>query len=132
MAILISRYERRDSADRDTMARAALDVCRANRAADGMRSARFYWINSDTLALMFDAESAEAFDRPPSPDQARTGFALADLARNVGIERWIDAGVGEQAHRAAGRWDWGWRPPVRARVSIDSGGAGLAQPGTAR
>jgi hypothetical protein len=68
-----------------------------------MRSARFYWTNADTVALMFDAESAEVFDRQPSGDQARTGFALADLARNVGIERWMDAGAGEQTYRTAGR-----------------------------
>jgi len=103
MAILISRYERRDGVDRDAMARAALDVCRANRAAQGMRQARFYWVNADSIALMFDAESAEVFDHQPSPDQARTMFGLADLARNVGIERWAEARDGEQAYRAAGR-----------------------------
>lgn len=103
MAILISRYERRDGADRDAMAGAALDVCRANRAAQGMRSARFYWTNTDTIVLMLDAESQEVFDRPGSSDQLRTAFALADLARNTGLERWADARDGEQAYRGAGR-----------------------------
>lgn len=103
MAILISRYERRDGADRETMARGALDVCRANRAVQGMRSARFYWINTDTIVLMLDADSQEVFDRPGSSDQLRTAFALADLARNVGAERWADARDGEQAYRGAGR-----------------------------
>ncbi|MCC6961564.1 MAG: hypothetical protein IT301_17075 [Dehalococcoidia bacterium] len=103
MAILISRYERRDAADRDALGRAALDVCRANRAVSGMRSARFYWTNTDTVALLLDAESQEVFDRPGTPDQLRAAFALSDLARNVGSERWTSAGEGEAAFRGAGR-----------------------------
>lgn len=102
MAIQISRFERRDSADRDAMARAALDVCRAGRASEGARSARFFWTNTDSVAFTFDAESAEVFDRP-TPELVRAWFALTDLARETGFERWGDAGDGERAYRAAGR-----------------------------
>lgn len=103
MAILISRYERRDAADRDAMGRAALELCRACRAVEGYRSMRFYWTSADGIAFISDAESQEVFDRPGTPDVLRAAFALSDLARNVGSERWTSAGEGEAAFRGAGR-----------------------------
>lgn len=99
MAIQITRWERRDNADRDALGHAALNHCRAVRATEGMRSARFYWANTDTIAVLADAESQEVFDRPPTPDGAKAAFALSDLARPVGMERWMEPGAGEQAFR---------------------------------
>ena len=103
MAILIDRWERRDNADRNALGTAALDLCRAVRAAEGTRSARFYWNGPDAIALLWDAESAEVFDRPPTQPAARAVFALADLARNTGSERWSEPGRAQETYRLAGR-----------------------------
>ena len=103
MAMQVSWWERRDSADRDALGHAALAYCRAARAQPGVRSARFYWLGPDTLVLVEDVESldipAEAFQA----DQARTLFALADLAQRTRAERWQDPGQGEAFYRLAGR-----------------------------
>lgn len=103
MPLSISRWERRDNSDRDAFARAALDLCRAWRAEDGVRGARFYWASADTLVTMLDAESPEVFDRQPNAMRGRALFALSDLARNLGNERWGDARTGEEAFHIAGR-----------------------------
>ena len=103
MAIQIGHWERRDGADREKLAMAALDLCRANRAVDGMRSVRFYWTGPDNIVLQSDAESFEVFDRPFGADSARAAFALSDLARATGSERWTDPRAGENVYRTAGR-----------------------------
>jgi hypothetical protein len=48
---------------------------------------------------LMDAESQEVFDKPPTPELATALFALSDLARPVGSERWMEAAAGEQAFR---------------------------------
>jgi hypothetical protein len=101
--MLVSRWERRDSADRDALGRAALDLCRVNRANAGVRSARFFWGSTDHVVFLTEAESAEVFDRPATPEQARAAFALSDLARPVSTERWADARAGEDTFHRAGR-----------------------------
>lgn len=103
MAIQVGHWERRDSADREALARAALDLCRANRAAKGMRGSRFYWMGADTIVIQSDAESFEVFDKPASPETARAVFVLADLARPAGGERWSEPRLGEEIYRLAGR-----------------------------
>ena len=99
MAMLVSYWERRDNADRERFGRAALDYCRAVRGQGGVRSARFYWLNPETLVLALDVESLEIGDRLRTPEVAQAGFALADLARPTRMERWGDAGRGEELYR---------------------------------
>ena len=103
MAMQVSWWERRDHADRDAFGQAALAHCRALRGQEGMRSARFYWLGPDTMVLVEDVESLDIPSAGLTPDQARTLFALADLARQTRRERWQDAGRGEAFYRLAGR-----------------------------
>ncbi len=106
MPLHIGKWERRDSADRDAFARAALTSCRATKAQDGIRSSRFYWANADTVAIVTDAEPG-AFGpgsaRQPSSDEAKALFELSDLAHPVSFESLGEAKAGEDAYRAAGR-----------------------------
>ncbi len=103
MAMQVSWWERRDQADRDALGRAALEHCRALRTSEGLRSARFYWLGPDTLVLVEEVESLDVPSETMQPDQARTLFALADLARQTRYERWQDPGQGEAFYRLAGR-----------------------------
>ena len=103
MALQVSWWERRDHADRDALGRAALAHCRALRAGEGMRSARFYWLGPDALVLVEDVESLDIPSEAMAADQAQTFFALADLARQTRAERWQDPGRGEAFYRLADR-----------------------------
>ena len=103
MAMQVSWWERRDPADRAALGRAALDHCRALRASEGMRGARFFWLGPDELVLVEEVESLDVPGEAMQADQARTLFALADLARRTRFERWQDPGSGEAFYRLAGR-----------------------------
>ncbi len=103
MPIQVGRWERRDTADRNALGKAALDVCRANRAVEGVRGSRFFWASTDHIVTMTEAESADVLNRPATADQARTIFALSDVARPVSNERWADARAGEDTFHRAGR-----------------------------
>lgn len=102
MAIQLTRWERRDGADRNELGSAALEVCRASRRAEGAQSCRFYWSSTDGIAILWEAESAQVFDRPATADQARAMFALSDLAHPSGMERWADPRAGREAYQLAG------------------------------
>lgn len=101
MDIGMSRWERREGADRDQLGRAALAYCRALRGSDGVHGARFYWANPDALVVLTEAESAAVLYRQASPEVARATFALADLARQTGAETLFDAKAAEAMYRAA-------------------------------
>ncbi len=103
MAFLLQHCDRRDTADRAQFGEAAYGLCRALRGSDGIRNARFYWVNADRIVILTEAESMADFDRPPKPDAASALFRLADLARFTDEERWFDPGVGEDTYRMAGR-----------------------------
>jgi hypothetical protein len=55
------------------------------------------------MVVLTEADSAHFFDDEPKPEAAKALFALADLARGEGLERWIDPRDGEAAYRTAGR-----------------------------
>ena len=101
MAMLVNYWQRRDSADRDAFARAAVNYCRAVRAHEGVRGSRYYWFHPDTVVQLTDGESLEVFDQPPTAEQAKALFALDDLARMIRTERWADARQGEETYRMA-------------------------------
>jgi phenylalanine-4-hydroxylase len=102
MTMQVSYWERRDSADRESFGRAALNFCRATRVAPGIRSARFYWHSVDTVVVQTDAESPEALDGLLMISEVGAAvYALSDQARHVRFERWAEAGVGEQNYRRA-------------------------------
>ena len=56
MPLHVTKRERRDGADRDALGTAALTMCRFARSNEGVRNARFYWANIDTVAIIVDAE----------------------------------------------------------------------------
>ena len=103
MAFLLQHCERRDGADRIEFGEAAYGLCRALQGSDGIRRARFYWVNADRIAVLTEAESREDFDRLPRSELAGALFRLADLARFIDEERWFDPAVGEDTYRMAGR-----------------------------
>ncbi len=103
MALRATYWERRDNADRQALGNTAYDFCRASRGVEGVRNCRFYWTNADNIVTLAEAESAEVFDRPGTPELGKAAFALADVARSVRDERWIEPREGVEAYRQAGR-----------------------------
>ena len=103
MALRATHWERRDASDREAFGNAAYDFCRASRAVQGMNNCRFYWINTDTLVILAEAESPEVFDPPGGPEHGKAVFALGDLAHQIRDERWVEPRSGQEAYRQAGR-----------------------------
>jgi len=103
MAIMLTKWERRESTDREALGNAAFVLCREQRARPGVTGCRFFWTNPDEVAVLAEAESAQVFDEPPNPEMNRALFGLADIARQTVTERWIDPRDGMAAYRAAGR-----------------------------
>jgi hypothetical protein len=103
MAIIVGRWERRDSADRQDLGSAALAYCQAIKTRDGVRSSRFFWVSPDRIVIQTEAESQQVFDQPPDAETGKALFALADLAQAVDTERWMDPRDGQAAYRNAGR-----------------------------
>ena len=70
MPLHITKWERRDGADRDAFANAALTMSRFARSNEGVRNSRFYWADIDTIAILVDAEpGAWGPDRPATQRQ---------------------------------------------------------------
>jgi hypothetical protein len=102
MAASIIRWEGRDGADREQLGVAAFNYCRAVRA-QGATSCRFFWTGPDSVVVFAEADSPHFFDDQPKPEGAQALFALADVARTDGPERWMDPRDGQAAYRSAGR-----------------------------
>lgn len=103
MTLQVSYWERRDGADRNAFAQAALELCRATRAAPGVEDSRFYWTDPDTVVIQTTAKSAEVFGSPPNGKVAASFFGLADLARQMRNEQWTEPRMGQAAYEQAGR-----------------------------
>ena len=107
MPIQFQVWERRDSADRNALGNAALDLCRANRAIEGIRSNRFYWSGADAVVFLTDGETAALNDLGDNAkitaDQARAIFTLSDLAKATLSMRLAEPRAGEETYRRAGR-----------------------------
>ncbi len=104
MPLTIQRVERRDGADRNELGHTALAFCRAVRSADGVHSSRFYWANADTIAIITESDAGAygpGSGAESTPEGARAGFALSDLARQLSTETLIDARAGEQNYKLA-------------------------------
>ena len=102
MPLHVTKWERRDGADRDALGTAALTMCRFARSNEGVRNARFYWANTDTVAILVDADPGawgpgSAGD--PTAEGAQAIFGLSDLAHGVAQETWGEAGAGEALFR---------------------------------
>ena len=101
MPLTIEKWERRDSADRNSLGLAALGYCRANKSADGIHSSKFYWGNADTLVIITEADPGAygpGSGGEPNAEAAKASFALSDLARSTSIETLVDARMGKQTY----------------------------------
>ena len=103
MAFLLQHCDRRDTTDRVEFGEAAYGLCRALQGSDGIRNARFFWVDADRTVVLTEADSMEDFDGPPKPETASAMFRLADLTRFTDEERRFDPGVGGDTYRMAGR-----------------------------
>ena len=103
MAIIVNHWQRRDNTGIEPFGNAAYEVCRAERGVEGVRNSRFYWVNSDTIVMQTEAESFEVLDRPGTPELGKAIFALTDVARPLGTERWQDPRAATELYRRAGR-----------------------------
>ena len=107
MPIQFQVWERRDSADRNGLGNAALDLCRTSRAVEGIRSSRFYWNGTDAVVFLTDGET-EALNNlgdgaKVTADRARALFTLSDLAKATLSMRLAEPRAGEEIFRRAGR-----------------------------
>lgn len=95
----VGKYERYSSADRNALALAALEWCRAARESDGVNDSRFYWVDPNEIVVVTDAEPGAWGPGSGAEISARAAtavFALADLARNTSTETWADARAGAE------------------------------------
>jgi len=102
MPLHVSKFERMEGADRNSLALAALEACRAAREAPGVTSSRFYWVNPNEIAILTDAEPGAwgpGSGNAPNARNAKALFALADLARQTVFETWVDARAGEENYK---------------------------------
>lgn len=97
--ILTTSRTRYSSTDRNALAMAALEWCRAAREHDGVNDSRFYWIDPNEIVVVTDAEPGawgNGSGAELSPRAAKAVFALADLARSTSTETWADARSGAE------------------------------------
>ncbi len=104
MPLHVSKFERRDNADRNELGLAALESCRANREIPGVISSLYYWVNPDEIAIITDAEPG-AFGpgsgNAPVPRSVKAMFALSDLAKSTSYEAWADARAGTETYNVS-------------------------------
>ena len=101
MPLHVTKYERRDNADRNELGIVALEACRAAREQPGVTSSRYYWVNADEIAIVTDAEPGAwgpGSGNAPTPRSTKSMFALADLAKNTSTETWADARSGTETY----------------------------------
>jgi hypothetical protein len=103
-AVSISRWDRRDSADRVDLHGAALAFTKAVRAGKGVLSSRFYWeLNGDAVVVITEYETVTAMMAEAAPAVPAAAFRLADLGRPTGMTRLTDARDAAATYQAAGR-----------------------------
>ena len=107
MPLHVTKFERRDGVDRNEFGKGALNLCRVARSREGVRDARFYWANWDTVAVTVSAEPGAwgpgSGGGAPVPEVAKATAGMSDLGRMVYNETWGDAAMGEQAYLASKR-----------------------------
>jgi hypothetical protein len=100
---MVGHWARRDAADIEALANAALAYCRAARARDGVRSSRFFWLSPDEIVIQTEVDSAQVIDERMDADTGKAFSAISDLARSVAVERWMEPRTAEAAYRSMGR-----------------------------
>ncbi len=101
--LVVTKWDRRDSASREELGAAALRLCQASKARDSVTSSRFYWATADQIAIVNGTEDLSAYWSPPGPGLGAAIFALSDLASQSSSEQWADARTGEATYRESGR-----------------------------
>lgn len=98
-------WERRDNANRNDFALAALASCKVYRKTDGISSARYYWSGTERIGILLEGTPA-ALNTPTAgsdPSDAKLYFDLADLAKPVDDIQLSEAKAGEETAKAGGR-----------------------------
>jgi hypothetical protein len=104
MPLHVTKFERRDSTDRNELGIKALEVCRSAKATAGVINSRFYWVNPDEIAIITDAEPGawgQGSGHGPEPRSVKALFALGDLAKNTSTEVWADARSGVETYNVS-------------------------------
>lgn len=101
--IVVNRWDRRDTASREDFGAAAFKLCRAAKTHPAIKSARYYWANADQIVTANETDDLSAYWAGGNKEVGAALFAMADLARSLGTETWIDAGQGTATYKDAGR-----------------------------
>ncbi len=139
MPLHVGKFERFPSADRNELALAALEWCRAARASVGVKDSRFYWIDPNEIVVVTDAEPGAwgpGAGAEVSPQAAKAIFAAGgsrtqhqhrDLGRRPGRRRDVrPSSVGIDRPRAH---LWSHSPSRNGRSAGDRGSSGDAARG---
>lgn len=105
MPVQLIKFERNPGADRNQLANAVLQYCRAQRAQPKITSARFFWVDGGNTIGMITEGQPGCFDYNPNPDPnlLKAMFAVSDLASWKATETWQEAGIGARTWDTAGR-----------------------------
>ena len=86
----VSRWERRDGADWETLVAAASAWCDAVAASDAsVHDARLYSDEGQSIVVVVDTDSLDAVVGDVDHDVVRARTRLAQLARSGGTETWF-------------------------------------------
>jgi hypothetical protein len=102
MPLHVTKYERRDSANRNELGITALEACRSARENPGVISCLYYWVNPDEIVILTDAEPGAwgpGSGNVPTARSTKASFALADLAKSTSNETWADARAGTETYK---------------------------------
>lgn len=98
-----SRWHLRPGADRVALGNTALELSRFFRSLEGSMGCRYYWSDANTVVMLHDVENPRVEYPEMTPDGARIGFNMYDLADRTAHEIWAGAGRGTTANQMAGR-----------------------------
>lgn len=95
-------WHRKDGADRNDLAFAALQVCRVLRGRDDVHSSRLFWQGWNDLAIVTEGEpTMRNSDGTPEPAMAKAARELSDLADIAESYFMAEANLGHDAYKAA-------------------------------
>ncbi len=105
MPIGIQVWQRKDGADRNELALAALQVCRVMRGYDDVSSSKLFWGGWNTIALIAEGDDTMFDFRGNDADMAMAmaTAGLADLADMVQGYQLGEAKAGQESYERAGR-----------------------------
>ncbi len=100
MPLVYSRWQLKPGADRAKLGDLILENCRAAKANEGVRSARYYWADANTVVVLTDFEhQRHVFASPATAEGTKRAFAISDLADRAAWELWADARAGTESYQ---------------------------------